>query len=63
MLPSEYYRVQTSQDEQSRTSSFGAMESDYRVSYPRSEPYIMSTPCYDRASDAPIRVDFPDLHA
>lgn len=63
MLPSEYYRVQTSQDEQPRIPGFGAMESDYRVSYPRSEPYIMSTPIYDRASDAPIRVDFPDLHA
>lgn len=63
MLPSEYYSVQTSQNEQPRVDSFGAMESDYRVSYPRSEPYIMSTPCYDRASDAPIQVYFPDLHA
>lgn len=63
ILPSEYYRAQVSQNEQPRTGGFGAMESDYRVSYPRSEPYIMSTPCYDRASDAPIQVYFPDLHA
>lgn len=63
LLPSEYYRVQTSQNEQPRVDSFGSMESDYRISYPRSEPYIMSTPRYDRASDAPIQVYFPDLHA
>lgn len=63
MLPSEYYRLQTSQNEQPRVDSFGAMESDYRVSYPRSEPYIMSTPIYNRASDAPMQVYFPDLHA
>lgn len=62
MLPSEYYRIQASQNEQPGADRFRPMESSFRVSYPRSEPYVMSTPCYDRASDAPVPVYFPELH-
>lgn len=63
-LPSEYYRMQNGrrEDEQPRDANY-KVEPSYRVSYGRDEPYIMSTPSYDRACDNPISVNFPNLHA